>query len=621
MSYFEFPHTRNYDGDLGYIIKKLEELNDAYNNFFDLNKITFHDPIEWDISESYKANTIVYDVQSETLYISRDAIPAGIDISNTDYWNVVSPFKIDTSFSTSSINPVANKIITNKINSMDDIIASHTSNLNNLNGRTLTLETDLGEEIATREENEGVINARIDNIIALEPGSTTGDAELADIRVGAWGETYETAGDAVRGQTLDLFDYSSTTNQLSLSFTDGMIFSCQNHDFFSLPNTCYAVVPVEDCRGLVIDYAKVYRTNVPAVVYFSGTPDTDTFISYDGAGNPTGGVEEITNVVCSIPANCKYVIIQGYYTSATNTGRPRATANIGLKRYAQLQQESKSRIQYSLLGTDLSISSDYGNEKLTIVFGKRGPNELPDFKSIVAGTRTLYNGGTDWCAPYIVGAVNNPNGDDPTNHTFTGGNHNYNNTGTLDASATARNISLKFYADGKLLSSGDSGYCNNISIVFVNQIQAYNTRKIDGTGREVLKETRFMSFDGSTMTSKVMIDPLESIIIETYYGYQASAPSWNNILFINGTNHTPHAYTDHPESGNALPNEMYCYSTTDLLEISIDRTYDLGTGNCFSGDNGMFSSGNKYYCNLIKNKTMGQHNIYSAIGAWSFKPV
>lgn len=26
MAYFEFPHTRNYDGDLGYIIKKLNEI-------------------------------------------------------------------------------------------------------------------------------------------------------------------------------------------------------------------------------------------------------------------------------------------------------------------------------------------------------------------------------------------------------------------------------------------------------------------------------------------------------------------------------------------------------------------------------------------------------------------
>ena len=31
MSYFEFPHTRTYDSDLGWLIKSMEELLDEYN--------------------------------------------------------------------------------------------------------------------------------------------------------------------------------------------------------------------------------------------------------------------------------------------------------------------------------------------------------------------------------------------------------------------------------------------------------------------------------------------------------------------------------------------------------------------------------------------------------------
>lgn len=59
-------------------------------------------------------------------------------------------------------------------------------------------------EKAERQAEIAVERARIDQLTKMEEGSTTGDAELMDVRVDAFGQTHETAGDAVRSQYVAL---------------------------------------------------------------------------------------------------------------------------------------------------------------------------------------------------------------------------------------------------------------------------------------------------------------------------------------------------------------------------------------------------------------------------------
>lgn len=77
-----------------------------------------------------------------------------------------------------------------------------------------TIYNGLANEIQERITADATINGRIDNFIALPAGSTTGDAELADIRVGYDGTNYATAGEATRAQAMR---YGAIANDFSAS--------------------------------------------------------------------------------------------------------------------------------------------------------------------------------------------------------------------------------------------------------------------------------------------------------------------------------------------------------------------------------------------------------------------
>lgn len=88
-------------------------------------------------------------------------------------------------------------------------------------GTTVKPTADVYQQLltayGTTEAEIAVERARINQFVALPEGSTTGDAELIDIRVGADGTEYPSAGEAVRGQVKGLNHELSFVDKYSQS--------------------------------------------------------------------------------------------------------------------------------------------------------------------------------------------------------------------------------------------------------------------------------------------------------------------------------------------------------------------------------------------------------------------
>ena len=70
-----------------------------------------------------------------------------------------------------------------------------------------------------------VLNTRMDSFTQLQEGSTTGDAELIDGRVGYDGKTYKNIGGAIRGQVSQLSDDKVDKTDITLGLhTDGLVY-------------------------------------------------------------------------------------------------------------------------------------------------------------------------------------------------------------------------------------------------------------------------------------------------------------------------------------------------------------------------------------------------------------
>ena len=157
-------------------------------------------------------------------------------------------------------------------------------------------------EAENRQAEIAVERARINQIVSLDEGSTTGDAELVDIRVGCDGTIYDTAGTAVRTQVNNLkSDIVDFQNDISIRFENGKdIPLAQTYSEFVLDGSGgyisqsgykivhYRVTDDSEYLFLNVPYCNNYVT---CEFHKSGSLNSDTLIEVSSRGNINGYVK------------------------------------------------------------------------------------------------------------------------------------------------------------------------------------------------------------------------------------------------------------------------------------------------------------------------------------------
>ena len=87
------PYTNFHDLNLDWIMDKLNEFNTKLTNFVSLATIKYANPIQWDITRQYEANTVVVD-SAGNAYLSVQPVPSGVSLDRTEFWTKIGNFDV-----------------------------------------------------------------------------------------------------------------------------------------------------------------------------------------------------------------------------------------------------------------------------------------------------------------------------------------------------------------------------------------------------------------------------------------------------------------------------------------------------------------------------------------------
>lgn len=228
-----------------------------YTDFHELN-------LDWFLAEfarvTEKVGTLEETVQQFTEFVTNyfDNLDVQQEINN----------KLNQMYADGSLSALIQPLFDTYTVQINGIVAQQNAGIENVT-----------QEVADNTQRMDTLEDRMDTFTNLTVGSTTGDAELMDGRVGIDATTYANIGGAIRGQATELKDFATFNaqkmnamlngNKIALNFNRMMITGNQQWvkaDGTVAASTAHAFIGIYDKDIEEITLPAMTTTSYPAVV-------------------------------------------------------------------------------------------------------------------------------------------------------------------------------------------------------------------------------------------------------------------------------------------------------------------------------------------------------------------
>jgi len=331
----------------------------------------------------------------------REALASGIEVINYEVVNTAdkqSDLAADQEILKKQFTDVQANTTAGSPNSAE-IVASHTSGVTGEFSQTIGARMDKSDsQLANKAQQVDLLveKARITNLSTLVAGSTTGDAELIDTRIGTDGLIYSNAGGAIRGQINLLKDnvdeatyypnlkriwheivtISSTTGKwLLYSDFESSLLEINSNDNYTIKNysstygSSFAFLKTADYEiGLIPNYATGYTTSSPinpdsSVTVKAPSDSKYLWISTAGAINVSNYVhiEPYSGNCVGTTYNSRFIASVGF---SDQQGRSGWVFPVSKNKKYKIISETGKQIIYALLSsipllTDTEVPFSY----------------------------------------------------------------------------------------------------------------------------------------------------------------------------------------------------------------------------------------------------------------------